>query len=90
MMPLQIHTIELEMRRVSMVKTESIVPYYAQVKEDLLDRIHRGELPAGSRIPSEKELTQYYGVSTITVRRATLELVEEKVLERAHAVYEAR
>lgn len=65
-----------------MVKTESIVPYYAQVKEDLLDRIHRGELPAGSRIPSEKELTQYYGVSTITVRRATLELVEEKVLER--------
>lgn len=65
-----------------MVNTESVIPFYAQVKDDLQLRIEKGELQAGSRIPSEKELTEYYGVSTITIRRATAELVDEGVLER--------
>ncbi len=65
-----------------MVNIESAVPFYAQVKEDLLRKIQSGELRPGCRIPSEKELTETYGVSIITIRRAVSELVEEKVLER--------
>lgn len=65
-----------------MVDVDSSVPLYSQVKEDLLRRIQGGELPPGSRIPSEKELTKAYGVSTITIRRAVAELVEESTLER--------
>lgn len=65
-----------------MMDTECAVPLYVQVKEDLQRRIQNGELPPGSRIPSEKELTGQYGVSTITVRRAITELVEGRALER--------
>lgn len=65
-----------------MVNTKSAVPYYSQVKDDILWKVQTGELPPGLRIPSEKELTALYGVSSITIRRAISELVEEKVLER--------
>lgn len=65
-----------------MVNTESAIPFYSQVKEDILSKVQNGELQPGFRIPSEKKLTALYGVSTITIRRAISELVEEKVLER--------
>ena len=65
-----------------MVNVDSSVPFYVQVKEDILNKIHSGELLPGSRLASEKELTQQYGVSTITIRRAVSELVDENVLER--------
>ena len=65
-----------------MVNVDSSVPFYIQVKEDILNKIHIGELLPGGRLASEKELTQQYGVSTITIRRAVSELVDENVLER--------
>lgn len=65
-----------------MVNAESAVPLYSQMKENILERIHSGELKSGSRIPSEKELAKHYSVSLITVRRAISELVDAKVLEK--------
>lgn len=65
-----------------MVNTDSSVPFYVQVKEDILNKVRSGELQPGSRLSSESELTKQYGVSTITIRRAVSELVDERVLER--------
>lgn len=65
-----------------MIDAGCATPLYEQVKEDLTSKIWSGELQPGTRIPSEKELTEQYGVSTITIRRAVSELVESCLLER--------
>ncbi|MER5624441.1 GntR family transcriptional regulator [Streptosporangium sp. NPDC002544] len=41
-----------------------------QIVDDLRDRILGGDLPNGSRLPSERELAEQYGVSGATVREA--------------------
>lgn len=65
-----------------MIDVGCATPLYEQVKDDLSERIWIGELQPGTRIPSEKELAEHYGVSTITIRRAVSELVESNLLER--------
>lgn len=49
------------------------------VADDLRRRILRGELGAGSKLPSEAELGAHYGVSRVTVR-AALQLMESRGL----------
>lgn len=41
-----------------------------QISADLADRLQRGELRAGERLPTEHQLTDEYGVSRATVRSA--------------------
>jgi GntR family transcriptional regulator, transcriptional repressor for pyruvate dehydrogenase complex len=41
-----------------------------QIVDDLRDRILDGDLPNGSRLPSERELAEQYGVSGATIREA--------------------
>ena len=53
---------------------------YLQVQELLERRIGSGELKAGDRIPTEKELVEKLGVSIITVRRAVTELCKKGLL----------
>ncbi|GAA5127289.1 GntR family transcriptional regulator [Haloechinothrix salitolerans] len=53
-----------------MVDQASGTPAYRQVAADLRDRINRGDLPAGARLPSEYELAEQHGVSRPTVREA--------------------
>lgn len=55
---------------------------YRQLASLLRGRIERGELPPGTRIPSEAELGHTYGISRITVRQALSELKREGLLER--------
>ncbi len=50
-------------------------PLYQQVKERLEERIRTLEYPKGSKLPSEKELCDEFGVSRITIRQA-LDLLE--------------
>jgi GntR family transcriptional regulator len=57
-------------------------PLYFQLAELLRGRIRRGELPAGSSIPSEHELSASFGLGRPTVRQATELLVREGLLER--------
>jgi GntR family transcriptional regulator len=52
----------------------SPVPYYEQLYAILLDRIQRGVIAAGDRLPSEPELHRQFGLSRQTVRQA-LELL---------------
>lgn len=49
-------------------------PLYQQVAEQLMLYIHEHGLSPGQRLPTEKELSDSYGVSRITVRKA-LELL---------------
>lgn len=68
---------------VSAVDHNSPVPYYAQVKETLRERIERGEWRPGEQIPGEPELCQLFGVSRTVIRQALTELGFEGLIVRA-------
>jgi DNA-binding GntR family transcriptional regulator len=53
---------------------------YEDVKRELRRRIADGVYPPLTRIPSERQLTREFGLSTITVRRAVRDLVVEGLL----------
>jgi DNA-binding LacI/PurR family transcriptional regulator len=55
-------------------------PLYQQVQQDIKDRITHGFLRVGDQIQSQQELSQYYQVSLITIKKALNELVSEGVL----------
>ncbi len=53
----------------------SVIPYYFQIKQDILLKIRTGELSEGQKTLSEIQLATKYNVSRPTVRRAIDELV---------------
>lgn len=55
-------------------------PLYQQVFEEIKGAIEAGDYVPKERIPSEPELSERYGVSRITVRRAVEELCAEGYL----------
>jgi len=55
-----------------------------QVDEILLDRIRDGTYAPGSRIPSESELSDEFGVSRATVRTALAKLAANGMILRKH------
>lgn len=57
---------------------------YEIVKMDLRTGVLDGSFPPDTRIPSEVELMDRYGVSRITVRHAINELVQEGYLVKRH------
>ncbi|MBA4493242.1 GntR family transcriptional regulator [Paenactinomyces guangxiensis] len=58
------------------------IPLYYQLKQWLTEQIERGELRPGDAIPSERELSEQFEISRMTVRQALLELVNEGKLVR--------
>ncbi len=64
------------------VNHSSPMPYYAQVKEALRERVERGEWRPGEQIPGEPELCQIFGVSRTVIRQALMELVFEGLIVR--------
>ncbi len=63
-------------------KPNLIAPLHIQVKGYLDQLLDRGELKAGDRLPSEKELELQFGVSRITVRHALQALASEDRIVR--------
>jgi len=57
-------------------------PAYLQLKSKLINAIEGGDLPAGTALPSERELADRVGLSRMTVRRAFEELVSDKFVEQ--------
>ncbi|HOK55946.1 MAG TPA: GntR family transcriptional regulator [bacterium] len=57
------------------------IPFYKQIKEEILKKIEKGEYKVGDKIPSISELSKIYNVSNIVVRQALGELVKEGYLE---------
>src|SRR5258705_6260178 len=64
------------------VDPENPLPLYFQVYKSLLERIQQGEFPPGSFLPPERQLTEDYGVSRITIIKALNELAHEQYIRR--------
>jgi DNA-binding LacI/PurR family transcriptional regulator len=58
------------------------LPLYYQVYASLLQRIQGGEFAPGTFLPAERQLTEDYGVSRITIIKALNELSREHHIKR--------
>ncbi|HBE77766.1 MAG TPA: hypothetical protein DDW65_08265 [Firmicutes bacterium] len=56
------------------------VTKYVQIKQDIMNGIKSGELKPGDKVDSESVLKKKYNVSTITVRKAFNDLINEGYL----------
>ncbi|NLM12447.1 MAG: GntR family transcriptional regulator [Epulopiscium sp.] len=56
------------------------VPKYLQIKNDIINAIKSGELKPGDKVDSESVLKKKYNVSSITVRKAFNDLINENYL----------
>jgi len=65
-----------------LIDADSPSPLYFQVYTVLYDAIVKGLLPAGSRMPSEKEISDAFAVSRITARRTLVELAAKGLVVR--------
>lgn len=66
----------------ALLDKQSHIPMYVQIEEALKQRIKGGEFPIGTAIPSERDLTELFGVSRMTVRQSITNLVNEGLLHR--------
>jgi DNA-binding GntR family transcriptional regulator len=57
---------------------------YVRVAEDIAARIVSGELTSGTRLRSERDLAEHYGVAYGTVRRAMKVLRERGLVKSIH------
>jgi DNA-binding GntR family transcriptional regulator len=57
---------------------------WRQVADDLTKDIQAGALKPGWKLPTEIDLADIYGVSRNTIRRATIELAEQGLLDVVH------
>jgi DNA-binding GntR family transcriptional regulator len=64
---------------------------YRQLASVLRDRIRSRQLPTGSRMPSEKDLHDEFGLARETIRRALAVLRSEGLIEvrQGHGTYVA-
>ncbi len=59
-------------------------PLYRQLADDLHRRIHAGEFPPGTALPSEPDLQAHYGLGLQTVRNAIDLLVLRGLVVKRH------
>lgn len=65
------------------LEKKSGIPYYIQLKEQILKNITSGQWPPGYKLPTERELAGELGVSRNTVGQAYQELEGEGVISSA-------
>lgn len=59
------------------IRSQSELPIYAQIAEQIKEQILSGELPEGTVLPSIRNLAREVGVSVITTTRAYTDLEKE-------------
>jgi len=64
------------------IDTDSFTPAYFQLAQILHQEIMSGGLRSGDRVPSENELSEEYGLSRMTARKAIGLLAEKGVVRR--------
>jgi GntR family histidine utilization transcriptional repressor len=62
------------------------IPRFSVIREHIESRIEGGHWPPGTRVPSENELGQSFGVSRMTARRALDKLSEDGLLVRTQGL----
>lgn len=55
-------------------------PIYVQLMDSIKKKIQDGELCIGQRLPSEREMSEQYGINRMTVRNALKKLQQEGVI----------
>lgn len=65
-----------------MLERDNPKPLYLQLRDILVEEIESGEWKPNSRIPSENELSNTYGLSRMTTRSVLSDLVKEGLLYR--------
>lgn len=65
-----------------MAETVDATPVYMRIRRCIEERIERGAYPAGSMIPSEKDLAEEFGTTRLTIRSAVDELVRRGQIRR--------
>lgn len=58
----------------------STIPIYAQLEEAIRDKINKKEYLPGEELPTERELTELFNVSRMTIRQAISNLVYKGIL----------
>src|SRR5579859_3162433 len=69
------------MMNTNKVDPENPLPLYYQVYRSLVERIEAGEFSDGKPLPPERQLTEEYSVSRITIVKALAELKSEGRIE---------
>lgn len=67
-----------------MIDKNSSVPIYVQLEEYIKQKIKEGVYLPGESLPTERELTELFGVSRMTIRQAITNLDHQGVLYRSH------
>ncbi|GGD11186.1 phosphonate metabolism transcriptional regulator PhnF [Pontibacillus salipaludis] len=65
-----------------MLDKRSPMPMYYQIEEHMKQKIQQGEFVPGDMIPSERELSETYEVSRMTVRQSITNMVNDGILYR--------
>ncbi|WP_416149986.1 GntR family transcriptional regulator [Salipaludibacillus sp. HK11] len=65
-----------------MIDKKSPIPIYHQLEEYIKQLIESGQLIPGDVLPSEREYSEMYGISRMTVRQAMTNLVNDRFLFR--------
>lgn len=60
------------------------VPAYRQVADELRQRIREGSYAPGVQLPSERDLSEFYATSRVTIRQAIAELRAEGLIVAEH------
>src|SRR5271169_6419598 len=63
------------------LQSESHIPLYVQLRDQLRSLVHSGELRTGDRIPASRELATQLGVHRTTVANAYAELESEGLIQ---------
>lgn len=70
------------LNRISEDNGKETIPLYHQIVSDLKGRIGRNEMKNGDKLPTEKWMSEHYGVSRVTVRKALEDMIEQGYLEK--------
>ena len=60
----------------------SKLPVYLRIHDQIKQEIEEGKWRVGDRLPSERELSEKFNVSRMTLRQAIQTLADEGILER--------
>lgn len=64
------------------MEERTLQPRYIQIKNYLIGKIESGEYKQNDKLPSERELSDRFGISRMTARNAILELVRDGYVYR--------